>query len=179
MVGDFKISAEQEEHLVMAYSEQQLFIKLRQRQLAAIEGFAILMIQKFIRMIIQRLRWIKERTKRLDAVCRIQRSYRGYRRWRIIPKMLRQRKERNCIIVQKHLQGYLARKRFVRDIHELKIQTNMAFFTDLREKLYKNSCDIISLHWLRYMVRKITRMQADYADLEKLKAKEKKCLRNK
>lgn len=108
----FDITTEQEERLIAGNTEQQLFIRLRQRQLGELETRATLIIQKFSRMMIQRLRWIKLRNSRLDAVLRIQRSYRGYRRWKIIPKLVKRRRENMRIMIQKYMKGYLLRKWF-------------------------------------------------------------------
>ena len=88
----------------------------------------------------------------------IQRNYRAYRRFRILPKLLRKRKEDATILVQKFIKGYAMRKKVMNAIVTKKIDANYVYFEELRSKLEVYAYNIISLHWLRYLGRKIDTM---------------------
>jgi hypothetical protein len=107
-LADIEYTEAQTERLVQRLTEQQLFIKLRQKQMALIEERAAVRLQKFARMMIHRLKWLQivsdlfltlQRKRRIDASMMIQRNYRQYRRFRIIPKLIRRRKQNACVVL--------------------------------------------------------------------------------
>eukprot|EP00356_Strombidium_inclinatum_P007770 CAMPEP_0170509988 /NCGR_PEP_ID=MMETSP0208-20121228/65516_1 /TAXON_ID=197538 /ORGANISM="Strombidium inclinatum, Strain S3" /LENGTH=230 /DNA_ID=CAMNT_0010793401 /DNA_START=2213 /DNA_END=2905 /DNA_ORIENTATION=- len=99
------------------YSESELFIRLRRKHFLQIELKAVVIIQKFFRMSIKKKWWTSIRDTRNGAASKIQKNYRSYRRWNIIPKIMRIRKENAALVCQKLLQGYRIWKGWYMSIH--------------------------------------------------------------
>jgi len=59
-----------------------------------------------MRMCLKRRAFLKIQKKRTDAVNLIARNFREYRRFNVIPKILKKRKNENATVIQKFLKGY-------------------------------------------------------------------------
>jgi len=68
---------------------------------------AAVRIQSFFRMITLRRHFLKEVSRRQRAAAVIQILWRIYRRYTLMPRALKFRKDRAAILVQKYLKGYL------------------------------------------------------------------------
>jgi hypothetical protein len=74
------------------------------------------------------------------------------------------------------MKGYYQRKQVMKRVAANTFETNFAYFAQLRTKLEQHAYNIITLHWLRYLARKIDRMEKEFqAQMEQeLKQKDKR-----
>jgi len=112
-------------------------------------------------MIIKRIWWIKTRELRTKAASMIQKNFRLFRRWNVIPKLMRSRKNNSAEIIQKYLKGYIVSRRLYHQIQQNKIDQNYNFFSDLRHRLEQSAAKTIKLYYIRYKIKKVERQQAE------------------
>lgn len=105
-------------------------------------------------MISKRLWWIELRAVRWQAATMIQNNYRAYRRWNIIPKMLKAARKEAATIIQKYMKGYALSKHLFMHIHQHKIHQNYIYFSGLNQKLEEYASKIIKTAYLKYKLRK-------------------------
>ena len=83
-------------------------------------------------MFINRTKYLKTIALRKESASRIQRSYRNYRKWSMLPKVWRQHKSNAAIVIQKYLRGYLVFHNHFIDIRKTKLKENEKFFEDMK-----------------------------------------------
>ena len=65
---------------------------------------------------------------RHGAAKMIQKNYRGYRRWNVIPKIMRRRKYNAAETIQKIMRGFKVRVAMYRNIQDNKLNNNFNYF---------------------------------------------------
>ena len=138
------------------------------------EVAASIIIQKFVRMINKRLWWISTRQRRTDAAKMIQKNFRLFRRWNVIPKLMRARKHNSAAILQKYMRGYLISRHMYHQIQQNKIDSNYGYFHSLKSRLEHTAAKTITLFYFRFKIRQAEKELFDLQQKEKQLMKEKK-----
>jgi histidinol phosphatase-like enzyme len=84
----------------------------------------------------------------------IQRRFHAYRISTLIPRTLRYRKEQASLTVQRYLRGLLVSKNWRLQYDKMRLKTNFAFFTDIRNGILAKSQVKIRRVWLKYHAKK-------------------------
>ena len=93
---------------------------------------------------------VKERT---DAASRLQRYYRSYRGFSMLPKALLFRKNEKATMIQKYMKGYGIFHKMFLHLRKEKLRDTATFFDSMRADLMKKAAMCIQKEWRRYMVR--------------------------
>ena len=161
--NNFEISLPCSRLELQILSEKQLYIKLRRKHLAKVEAKAVVILQKFTRMIINRIWWIgvvspffalfllifdilkTQHALWIEAARMIQKNFRNYRKWSIVPKVMKMRKINCARTLQKFMRGFVSRKLMYKDMQENKLDSNLHYFDELRERLVYQATRAIKL----------------------------------
>jgi hypothetical protein len=79
---------------------------------------------------------IKKQLERMnEAASMIQRNYREHHRITMLPKAIKEYKNRAAILVQRHMRGYIVAVKRYKEHRSWRIDKHMAFFDDLRTNM--------------------------------------------
>lgn len=84
-----------------------------------------------------------------EAVNTIHRAWKRFRMITMIPKVMKERRKRALIIIQKFMKGYYQFYKYKDEIRQFKLQNNFEYFNSIRLKLQTESQLIIRRFWLR------------------------------
>lgn len=90
--------------------------------------------------------------KKKSMARRIQHAWKRYLEYKKQKKEL-ERKNKAAVKIQKLWKGWTVRKLVKEKITEERMRKNFAYFERVREKLVKESAEIIWTHWVKYKVR--------------------------
>ncbi|CAI2385091.1 unnamed protein product [Moneuplotes crassus] len=144
---------------IRKFSSDQLEEMLLKKGLKKTRARAAILIQKIIRGYIFRVNYKKTLIKREKAVIKIQNSWKRYRMLTMIPKVIKERKKRAFVIIQKYMKGYRDYTRYKYELKHFSLVNNFKFFNKIRQKLYVNSHIVISYWWRRYKRRKAKQLE--------------------
>ena len=124
-------------------SDRQLLIKLEHKLHQKREKWAAIQIQAIARRFLMRIKYLKILDTRHNSAIRIQRCYRNWRTWTIIPRIWRKHKTNAAFLVQKYLRGYLVFSKYIDGIRMKKFELNYKHFSEVREQQKNESQALI------------------------------------
>ena len=93
-------------------TEKQLYIKLSKKWTTRAENIAATIIQKNVKRMIIQAKYRHLQKIRNNAALKIQRVYKEFRRFAILPRMIKTRKLKAVGMLQKFCKGYIVYKKF-------------------------------------------------------------------
>lgn len=100
----------------------------------------------------------------------IQRNFREYRRFKIIPKLLNQRKRDRITLIQRTVRGFMVWRKWQKKLKEARVKRHHSYFNVLRDRIENHAGNVIKIYWFRYLIRKLDKREAD---LNKIDTKQK------
>ena len=91
---------------------------------------------------------------RNDAATKIQKNYLTWRRWSLIPKALKFRKNQMATIIQKYMRGDRICNSMYTKLRKTKLQQNLRFFYDMKYRIEYVAINRIKLFYLIYLRHK-------------------------
>ena len=113
-----------------------------------------LKLQTQFRMWRKRRDFVRYRDNRESAALRLQRFWKRYHMWQMIPRALKERKERAAIEIQKYLRSYISNKYFIKIFAEYKLKNCHDYFSKIKLDFILSAQILISYSWKRYLKRK-------------------------
>jgi len=123
------------------------------------EEKAAIVIQKWIRLKLYRKRWFSYFRRRREAAAIIKRYYRYYRRYNVIPILMKLRKDSSALTIQKVLLGYIVRKKVQNDQIERTFEVSFKYFEKLKKELQERSACKIQMTYMNYLQKKYAKQQ--------------------
>lgn len=113
---------------------------------------------------------------RRDAVRMIQKVWRRYRIFKMLPKALKFRKDRAASHIQKYVKGYLTHTKLQSVINQRKMKSNFEYFEMMRLRLLSDIQKKLAYRWrVKVQMRKVQQEnERRKRELRELKAKKKK-----
>ena len=87
----------------------------------------------------------------------IQRCWRKYRIFSLLPKALKYRRNKACAIIQKVMRGFYEFNLVKGMIREKRLKSCFKFFSNMRKDLYADRVIVIQYHARKYLQRKKVR----------------------
>jgi len=79
----------------------------------------------------------------------IQRTWKRHRNITMIPKVMKERRKRALVIIQKFMRGYMEFNKHKSNVRQFRLKNNFIFFDKIRLKLLAASQMIIRYYWLK------------------------------
>lgn len=143
------------ENHIDRFSEEYLYSVLFRKYHKQIEHRAAIKIQAYYRMSVPRKQWLAVWNRRNQAAIMIQRNYRVYRRFKILPKMFQDFKHSKAIVIQKYMRGYnVCFQKYGKKICLERLKHNFDYFDELRGELEVQAANVIRFYYLRRQFKK-------------------------
>ena len=99
------------------------------------ENRAATIIQKNVRTMIWKDLWRRTKEKRHAAARMIQRNFKEYRRFKVIPRAIKARRMLAATVIQTKMRGFVVRKTLTKVVLERRVAQNYQYFSVLRQRL--------------------------------------------
>lgn len=102
--------------------------------------------------------WMERRNL---AALKIQKNYKTWHRWSLIPKALKFRKNQMATIIQKYMRGYRVYHQMYTELRQTKLQENFNFFKEMRQRVEVVAVNRIKLWFKIVYAIEVRRRQED------------------
>lgn len=106
-----------------------------------------------------------------EAVAVIQRCWRKYRVFSLLPKALKYRRNKACWTIQKFARGYQAYHKVKNELRETRLRAWFNYFDDMRQKLCDQNVRVIQYHSRKFLQKLHEKQESELKIKEKSKTK--------
>ncbi|CAI2363775.1 unnamed protein product [Moneuplotes crassus] len=125
--------------------------RLIKRKIKKVTNEMAIRIQKVFRGFLGRKIYKKKKYILDHTVRKLQKCWRYYRIFTLVPKTLRFRKRRALIRIQKFLRGYRDYKKIKEQLSERRMENNFEYFSKMREKIEEDSAIFIQYRSKKFL----------------------------